>query len=145
MPYGGDPQHSDTDAVRSLVHDTSTSPVLTDNEVVWLVAQHPNVYLAAAAAAEMIAGSKSEAVVMKKIDGLSMMFGDAKGSIGGMFRELAASLRLQAVRRGVAPYAGGISVADKASQESDSDWDRSEVSLGMHDNPGGSTSGVAGF
>jgi len=132
MPYGGDPTNSDTDAVRALIRDTSTSaPLLTDNEVGWLVADYPSVYFAAAAGANMIAGQHGDTVTTKKVGDLSL----SKGSVAAEYRELAEDLRLQAVRRGAQPYAGGISVADKTSQETDSDWDRTEIRLGMHDNP----------
>ena len=135
MPYGGNPAGSNTDAVRMLIRDTSTSPLLTDNEVAYLVANNANVYYAAAAGADMIAGGKSDAVVQKKVDGLSLLKGNTQGGVAALYRDLADSLRLQAVRRGVKPYAGGISITDKDSQLSDSDWDRTEIRLGMHDNP----------
>ena len=148
MPYGGDPQNSDTDAVRALIRDTSTSsPLLTDAEVTWLVAQHPSVYFAASVGAGMIGAGFSDAVIQKKVGDLSWMKGNTAGGVSSEYRELADSLHDTAVRRGVAPYAGGISVADKITQETDPDWDRSEIRLKMHDNPSVSetTSARLGF
>ncbi len=144
MAYGGNPAGSNNDAVRALLRDTSASPLLTDNEVAWLVAQNSNVYYAAAAGADMIAGGKSGAVVQKKVDGLSLTKGNTQGGVADLYRTLGKTLRQQAARRGVKPYAGGISVTDKDTQETDSDWDRSEIRLGMHDNDS-STSGRANF
>ena len=142
MPYGGNPANSNTDAVRALIRDTSTSaPLLTDAEVTWLVAQHANVYFAASVGADMIAAGFSDTVTQKKVGDLSW----TKASGASEYRDLSEQLHTTAVRRGVKGYAGGISVADKASQETDPDWDRPEIRLGMHDNDGDSTSGVVGF
>ena len=152
MPYGGDPQNSASDAVRMLMQDTSTSaPNLTDNEVDYLIAFHANAHYAAAAGAELIAGKNAESVVEKKIGDFSEKYATApQGGIAGEYRALAATLREQAARAGVAPGVGGISISDKDSARDDTDWARSEIELGMHDINGsglvdGSTSGRAFF
>ena len=136
MPYGGDPANSDTDAVRALIRDTSTSaPLLTDSEVTWLVAEHPSVYFAASVGAGMIAANFSDAVIQKKVGDLSWMKGNTAGGVASEYRSLADQLHDTAVRQGVAAYAGGISVSDKQTQREDTDWDRPDIGLKMHDNP----------
>ena len=143
MPYGGDPAHSNTAAVRALLRDTpSSSPVLTDNEVTWLVAQHPNVYFAASVGADMIAGHFSDSVVQKKVGDLSWTKGSISGDVASQYRNLSKELRATAARMGIKPMAGGISVSDKATQVGDSDWDNPQIGLGMHDeDTSNSTSG----
>ncbi len=134
MSYGGDPANSNTDAVRALLRDTSTSaPLLTDNEVSWLVADYPSVHYAAAAGADMIAGGKTESVTLKRVGDLTLQKGGSKVGIAMEYRSLAKQLRLTAATRGVKPYTGGISIADKDSIEGDTDWDRPAAKIGMHD------------
>lgn len=54
--YSGDPQSEPKDAVRFLVGDTDESdPLLSDEEINFLVAEEPNRYAAAAAACRSIA------------------------------------------------------------------------------------------
>ncbi len=148
MVYGGDPANNTSDAVRALLGDTSTSTaLLSDSEVAWLVAQHPNVYYAAAVGADMLFANNASAVVSKKVGDLTLTKGSGLGgSVASNYKELGEELRSTAARMGVKPYAGGISVSDKDTQEGDSDWDRSEIRLGMHDyETSNSTSGVMSF
>ena len=145
MSYGGDPVNSDTDAVRMLIRDTSTAaPRLHDNEILFVVAENPNVWFAAAAAADIIAGGESDSVVTKKVDDLTLTRGGS-GGIAQEYRSLAASLRHTGAVKGGTPFAGGISVTDKADQVGDADWDNPLISLGMHDNPAVSVSTGGGF
>ena len=135
MPYGSDPVNSDTDAVRMLIRDTSTSaPRLHDNEILFVVAEYSNVWFAAAAAADIIAGGESDAVVTTKVGDLAITKGGG-GGIAEQYRTLAMTLRATAAVKGGTPYAGGISVDDKTDQVGDADWDNPLISLGMHDNP----------
>ncbi len=145
MPYGGDPKNDVNDAVRAMVRDTSTSPSLTDNEIAFVVSEWPNKYYAAAAAAEMLQANGAEFVVEKKVGDLVLKKGTAQGGVAGNWQTLADSLRTQALNQGVAGYAGGISVSDKDTQRSDTDWDRTEIALGMHDDIGTSSTGRLGF
>jgi len=147
MVYGGDPAGSDNDAVRALLGDTSTSTaLLSDSEVSWLVAQHANVYYAASVGADMLFANNANAVVSKKVGDLALMTGSVSGGVSLNYQQLSAELRATAARLGVAPFAGGISIADKDTQIGDSDWDNPDISLGMHDyDTANSTSGVAHF
>ena len=142
MPYGGDPVNSDTDAVRMLIRDTSTSaPRLHDNEILFVIDAHPNVWFAAAAAADIIAGGASDTITITKVGDLSL----AQGSVAQEYRSLAMSLRQTGAIKDGTPFAGGISVDDKAVQVGDADWDNPLISLGMHDNPAVNTSTGGGF
>lgn len=139
MPYTGNPSTSVTDAVRLLVHDTSTSTgteLLTDAEYQWFIAQNSNLYFAASEAAGSIAASQTDTVISKKVGDLAW----AKDSDGptAAYLNLSARLRTSGLRRGVTPYAGGISKADKALNRSDTDWDRTFTT-------GGSNPAIVGF
>jgi len=146
MAYGGDPANSNNDAVRALLGDTSSTALLSDNEVAWLVASHPNVYYAASVGADMLFAKNAEAVVSKKVGDLSLLKGDASGGVARNYKTLGEQLRLTAARMGVKGFAGGISVSDKDTQVGDSDWDNPGIGLGMHDyDTANSTSGVMSF
>ena len=130
MVYGGNPATDTTDAVRLLIYDTSTGPLLTDAEVDWFIAQHANTYFAAAAAAGAIAASYSDDIIEQKVGDLEWKKAGGVDGMSGQYRSLAAELRATGVRIGVAPYAGGISISDKDANLSDSDWDRTHTSAG---------------
>lgn len=135
MPYTGNPSTSNTDAVRLLVHDTSTSTsdtLLSDTEYTWFINQNTNLYYAASAAAHSIAARYSDDYIQKKVGDLSWTVASFSGPVAE-YRNLAQSLRVEGARKGVTPYAGGISVSDKTANESDADWDRTFHSTG--DNP----------
>ena len=134
MPYGGDPVNSNADALRSLIRDTSTAaPLLTDNEVTWLLSRHANVDFAAAAGADMLAAGWATRVTDKSVGDLRLRLGDASGDVGQQYRTLADSIRANAIRSGIAPAAGGISVQDKIDQRADTDRPTDQAAIGMHD------------
>lgn len=140
MPYGGDPAGDTTDAVRLLIFDTSTgSPLLSDAEVDYFVAQEPNVHLAAAEAARTIA-AKYGPNVDKQVGDLRL----SESAKNTNYNTLAADLRRKGVRS-VKPYAGGISIADKDAAESDTDWNRPSFKIGQYDNPNSSTGGYEDY
>lgn len=116
--------------VRLLCGDTdSTHPLIQDEEIDYLITLHANIYLAAAAACESIAAKfaqyadqktgKIATWLTKRVD---------------KFLEMAARLRAVAGRSFGKPYAGGISVADKAAQEANDDREAPSFTLGMMDN-----------
>ncbi len=136
MPYDGDPQNSDSDAVRMLLRDTSTSAsILTDNEVNWLLDTHSSVYLAAAAGADMLASQYADAVVSERVGDLSLVRGSQAGDVASQYRKLGQQYRAQAARSDpFTPYSGGISRDDKQTQRDDTDWDKVDVALKQDDN-----------
>lgn len=135
--YGNSPSTSNIDAVRFLTKDTSTgSAINSDEEIQWLIDTYPSIYLAAAAAADAIAGSYADQASSKKVGDLSISYGGRAVE----YTALAKSLRMQAALKAT-PFSGGISISDKDSQEADSDWDRPSFSRGMSDNYG-STGGL---
>jgi len=127
--YSGDPAASLKDQVRFLVGDTDgADQLLSDEEILWLVSEFGNPYLAAAQAAEAIySGGK---LVDKKIGDLEI-----KASMrADQFMKLAKSLRRRA-GRGAMPYAGGISIADKDSYRDNTDIPTPAFEEGQFDHP----------
>lgn len=139
--YSGDPSASNRDAVRFLIGDTvDTSPLLSDEEIAWLLTQHGNIYFAAAGAAEVAASGFSNAagygaVKTKTVGSLSISYAEDEAR-AKEFRTLSKSLKVRgALSGGIIAYSGGISKSDKEALLSDTDWDRPWFSRGMHDNP----------
>ena len=111
--------------IRRLTYGGSTrSATLSTGDIGWFADNQPNIWLAAASAAE--AEGAAAGAGRKKVGDLEIDEGD------GGWQTLAKALRLQGIRR-VSPFAGGRSVAAKTDQEADTDWDRPAVRLGMFD------------
>lgn len=134
--YTNDPANSNRDAVRVMVNDTTeTGHALSDETIAWLLTSEANVTYAAAAAADMIAGQFADAVTTKQVGDLRLTKGDNVGNVAGSYRALAARLRRQAAMNGAAPFSGGISITANDTARDDTDWDRPQTMVGMHDNP----------
>jgi len=115
--YSGDPAASSLDAVRFLVGDTDTDDQLvTDEEIMYLLAQVGNVYAAARDAARAIT-AKFARMPDQSVDGLSYRYSQRAAS----FSALAARLDRQSSMRSAGPVAGGLSRARKQTVEQDAD------------------------
>ncbi len=105
------------DQVRFLVGDTlREDPQLQDEEISYLLGIESGPYFAAARACEAIA-----ALYARKV---TTTVGDLKIVAEKKYEhylQLANNLRMRAGISDCAPQAGGISVADKQAQESDTD------------------------
>ena len=134
--YGGDPTNSNRDAVRLMIQDTSTGPQeLSDNEVDWLIASHPDNWFAAAAGAKLKAGKFSSGSGTKWVGDLKIEASQQTQE----FRSLASELLMTALRRGVKPAVGGISISQKETDLSDTDWDQPNFKMGQNDFDSNST------
>lgn len=89
--YGGDPSASGLAKVRFLLSDTNSSDYeLEDAEINYLLSEWDNdVYDAAAAGAEVVAGKFAKAATSKSVGDLSLSFQNRAED----YRQLAASLR----------------------------------------------------
>lgn len=139
--YSGNPAYSSRDAVRLLIGDTvDTKAVFQDEELDWFLTQNTNIYFAAALAADAAAarfsGSESSgSVKTKTVGSLSISYADTERI--AEYRTLGRELRYRgAINASWQPYAGGISISDKKTNEQDTDWDRGAFARGMHDYPG---------
>ncbi|MBU1449110.1 hypothetical protein KKF45_04690 [Patescibacteria group bacterium] len=122
--YSGDPAASDLDQVRFLIGDTDTlDQQLSNEEIAWLLSNQGSPLGAAIAACEQV-GAIYARKVSQSTGGISVSYGDRQS----YYADLANRLRR---RMRVAPYVGGISLSDIASNEGDSDWDQPVFSVGM--------------
>lgn len=134
--YTNSPATSDRDAIRALVNDTAeTGHRLSDETIAWLLGVESSVLYAAAAGAEIISASFADDSKQDRIQvgDLSITAGDESGARSRDYRLLAEVLRERANKK-VGAFSGGISISDKDSQESDSDWNRMEFPIGWSDN-----------
>jgi hypothetical protein len=142
MAYKGTPSTDQSDAVRLLIGDTSTSTgneIFTDGEIDYFVALKPNAHLAASAAVTSLVGSTRgtvlAGVLSKQVGDLKIDYGAGGSGVNEQLTAKAKQLRMDGVRS-VKPYAGGISQSDKDDTESDSDRVAPAFSIGQHDHPG---------
>jgi hypothetical protein len=114
--------------LRMMLSDTnSTRPLMQDEELDWMQTQETNIYMMAARVCEILL-SRFGGISAKRISQLQIQF-DTK-----TYRMMAADFRARAASNQV-PYAGGISVADKAAQQADGDWVAPSFSRRLHDHP----------
>lgn len=130
------PAASERDAVRFLIGDTDTDDqLIQDEELDFLLDERQDRYYAAADAAEQIAARFSREV-NQSADGLSW----SGSSLSQQFYELAEKLRKmgkRARRSGFAPYAGGLSKAEREKDNADQDLYKGHFHSHMHDHTRG--------
>lgn len=115
--YSGNPGHSATDAVRFLIGDTdSLEPLLLDGEIDWLLSQYGGTNNAAIRACEMIT-AKFARLADEQVGRVSIKYSQKAEA----YRKLKADLIDRLSTDDVMPYAGGISLGDKANVESNPD------------------------
>jgi hypothetical protein len=112
--YSGNPAASSLDEVRYLVGDTQPSdPQLTDEEIAYLLV-HCGTPLATAIVACDGLIDKYARLVTQGAGAVSVQYSNRIQQ----YQELQRRLKLRAP---LAPYAGGISVGDKAANEDNTD------------------------
>lgn len=125
------PGDADKDKVRFLIGDTNPlAPILLDAEIAFALTEQTDIYLAAALCCESIA-LKLAPTSNSTLNGVM-----STGDVSGAYRELAATLRARADGRAAIPYAGGISVADKDSNELDDDLVKGSFTRNLFTHPG---------
>lgn len=141
MPYSGNPASSPADALRFYLQDTSTSAataVLNDGEVAFLLARRGNDPLRGAILGAISLAARYSATANAKSKSVGP-FSISGGDPAEHYRSLAAQLSAElAGSQGVIVYSGGISRADKALNQTDTDWDKPWFRRGLHDHPIGS-------
>ena len=117
--------------IRLLLQDVQTArQLLQDEEIDWFQTTEMNAYMAAAAACSSLV-ARAGNVKSKRIGDLSL----------GYDPQFYDGLRLRLQARGMTyqlPYAGGLSIADKMSQQGNVDAVVPRFFLGLGDNPGAS-------
>lgn len=108
------------DTIRFLVGDTDESdPQLSDEGIQYFVDTISNLYLAAAQACQTLA-TKYSRMADQTVGGVSRSYSQISTAYAARSGELT-SLSSNSGTMAPRPYAGGISVADKVSEELDSD------------------------
>lgn len=126
--YSGDPSTSSCDAVRFLIGDTVTSdPLLQNEEIEYMIAQHSNIYLAAAFCCDAIEASFSR-LADTEMGELSV-----KASQRAIaYAKLAAKLRKSAMGASK-PHASSVYTAEKEAIADDTSIVQGTFKKGMHD------------
>ena len=138
--YSGNPADSDKDAIRFLIGDIDTDDQLvSDEEIAWAQTQG-STYNAAAICARSIAAAFSR-LADKTVDDLKINY--SQKSI--QYFKLANTLESKDAHKSLGVYAGGISVADKESNELDTDRVRPSFERGMTDEPSNSEEELRGL
>ena len=107
---------ADREKVRLLIGDTSSGDqLLQDEEIDWQLSQHGGILYTASACAEDVA-----AKFTRKPNISEGGFRVDAAAQSQAYEKLAKRLKRQA-SMGANPYAGGISVSDKQTQEADTD------------------------
>lgn len=132
MAYTNQPRTNPRDAVRLLVGDISTSTsaeLLSDVDYDFFLSATPNQYAAGSLAANSLAMTFAG-------DGTEKQVGDLriKRAQAAEYRDLSRQLKLMSALQS-GPYAGGISLSDKASVEQDTDRVRPAFERGQFANP----------
>lgn len=129
--YSGNPNYSAKDQTRFLVGDTDKcDPLLSDEEIVWLLSQYNNSPLNAAIRA-------CEAIASK----FSRLADETVGRVSFKYSQIATAIMVQQnmlrnrlAMEDAAPFAGGISVNDKRVAELDRDRVRPDFTKHMMEN-----------
>lgn len=128
---------TDRDRVRFLIQDTNTNAQLVqDEEIVWVLTQELNCYMAAAAIADALA-SKARGVQSKSVGDYSVSYSaDHWDNLAKRLRSRGASYQV--------PSAGGLSISGKEALTDDTDAVQPIFARGMQENTGGGTGSVRG-
>lgn len=140
MTYSGDPAASTTDAVRFLLNDTTNvvaTEELTDTEIEWLLAETGNVYSASAMGARKLGAKYAGTADSKSVGPLSISRSGSSQRWYDLAKQLESKAKLGLAGVALQPFSGGISSADKETQESDTDWDKPWFKRELMDQPGG--------
>jgi hypothetical protein len=115
--YSGDPSSSARDAVRFSIGDTAdVGHVFEDAEIDYLLSGQPDVTLVSIDLCKKAIAHFAQLCTMSA-GATSVQYRER----GDNYRALQAELRKQL---SPAPYAGGISIADKSGQDMDNDWSK---------------------
>lgn len=123
---------SNTAIVRRMVGDVLINDQqLQDAEVNYAISVYSNLYLAAAECARWISAQYS-----RKVDTVTGEVRTLYSTQQRAYAQRAIELEQRGMSRGAGalPYAGGISIADKAAQLDDTDRVTPQFNIGMDDN-----------
>lgn len=127
--YTGDPSSSDKDTVRFLIGDTDTSSEqLSDEEIAYLITEHGSAQAAAIAGCEALQAKYARQADQKTGD-ISISY----SQLSKHYQQLATTIRNR-LSILATPYAGGISYADRETDNTDTDRVDPAFEVGGMDN-----------
>lgn len=130
--YTNNPDGSNVDLLRMLLHDTSSgSAKFSDEDLQWFVDNSASVWYAAAEAADTLAARLTAAGASKQVGDLRIDYGGSAQEYRGM----AQRFRARGSRAAV-PFAGGIFSADKETEEADTSRSVPSFKIGQFDYTG---------
>lgn len=129
--YSGDPASSSRDAVRFWLNDVASPWEFSDQEIDYALTLYPNAVLSAAWLAGRLA-MKYAASVDKSVGDLRI----SNSQKARMYADLQTSLKAQADSTGVTIFVGGISKADMATVDADTDRNAPPFGIKQFDIPG---------
>jgi len=140
--YSHNPATDAKDAVRSLIADTNYDTrgwLLSDQQILWAIAQEGSQRMAAALCCEMIAGSQSGStrnIASRRIGDLAITYGGGISG-GGQVDWLRLAIMLRArVAAAATISAGGIEGDEKPADDDDTSLTRPAFRRGQFDRPG---------
>ena len=129
--YSGDPSSSDKDAVRFLIGDTdSTDPIMQDEEIVWLLSQHGTPSKAAYHAALSAAG-KYARLVSQEAGRIKVKAESKFEQYRALSEQLREDMKTGFSLKKLQIYAGGISISDMQTRNSNADKVPNPFSVGQ--------------
>ncbi len=129
--YSGDPSKSAKDLVRFLIGDTDSSdPLLTDLEIAYLLGQYNMVAMNAAIRACETIMTKFARLANETVGSVKIDFSQKSKA----YRDMAAALTQRLSVESMTPYAGGISIADKQTNEQNTDRVKPDFTKHMMEN-----------
>lgn len=133
------PATADRDKVRFLIQDVDTTrQLMSDEEIAWLLTEWPDVYDAAANAADVLAAKfTGKADYSKSVGDLSL--NETFSSQSQNFKELAKTIRANRHRRYTVSWVANAE-ALKSTADRTVDTYNTDAFLGQMDNPRTSTS-----
>ena len=130
--YSNNPDGSNTDLLRMLLHDTSSGTAkFSDEDLQWFVDNSASVWYAAAEAADTLAARITASGASKSVGDLRIDYGGSATE----YHSMAQRFRARGSRAAV-PFAGGIFQADKDTENADTDRVTPSFSVGQHDYTG---------
>ncbi len=142
--YSGNPGHSSRDQVRFLIGDTnSRDQLLLDGEIDWLLSLYNGSPLLAAIRGCETIMSKFARMADETVGPVSIQFSQKYKN----YQVMIDQLRRRSATEDMTPYAGGISISDKHTEEQNTDRVKPDFTKHMDDNTqiGPGVPGVAGL
>lgn len=127
--YSGDPSRSDKDAVRFRLGDTDVNhQQVSDGEITYTLAEKSDSIPSTVLALAIALRNKYAPYVNEKTDRVSIEYGQMFEHFKALVKEIKRDSALTAM-----PFAGGISVGDKAARVDDTDRVKPKFTKDLHE------------